>query len=424
VARILVGSVPVVGHLNPLVPIVRALRARGHEVRWYTGGKYRGKVEATGAQFVAMTHARDYDDAEVDREFPGRTHLRGIAKLKFDMKHVFIDNGGGQLRDLTDVARAFKPDVLLCEAGCFGMVFLSEQSGVPVALLGVIPLARSSVDTAPFGLGLAPDRSRLGQLRNRALNVLVEQVLFRDVQAHWNETRKQAGLPPTGWWLNAGEKATVYMQPTIPSLEHFRSDLPANVRFIGMIPADAPRDWVAPSFWRELDGPRRVVHVTQGTIANAKPELIAPALEGLADEDVLVVVATGGRDPAALGLSQVPVNARVAGFISYAELLPKTSVMLSNGGYGGVQMALAEGVPVAVAGTTEDKPEVAMRVACSGAGLNLKTSTPSPAQVRNAVRALLDEPRYRERATVLAAEYARYDAVKIAVETVEGLLRS
>jgi UDP:flavonoid glycosyltransferase YjiC (YdhE family) len=195
------------------------------------------------------------------------------------------------------------------------------------------------------------------------------------------------------------------MQPTIPALEHFRSDLPANVRFIGMIPADVPRDWVAPPFWHELDGTRPVVHVTQGTIANAKPELIAPALEGLAQEDVLVVVATGGRDPAALGLTQVPANARVARFLSYAELLPKTSVMLSNGGYGGVQMALAEGVPVAVAGTTEDKPEVAMRVACSGAGLDLKTSTPSPAQVRNAVRTLLDEPRSRDSCVLLPQAY-------------------
>jgi hypothetical protein len=32
---------------------------------------------------------------------------------------------------------------------------------------------------------------------------------------------------------------------------------------------------------------------------------------------------------------------------------------------------------------------------------------------------VLDTPRYRERARVLAAEYARYDAVRLAVETVE-----
>ena len=36
--------------------------------------------------------------------------------------------------------------------------------------------------------------------------------------------------------------------------------------------------------------------------------------------------------------------------------------MLTNGGYGGVQYALAHGVPLVVAGDTEDKPEVAARV--------------------------------------------------------------
>jgi len=422
-ARILVGSVPVVGHLNPLVPIVRALCARGHEVRWYTGAKYRKKVEAAGARFVGMSFARDYDDAFIDREFPGRTKLSGLAKLKYDMKHVFIDNGEGQLLDIAAIARDFEPDALLCEAGCFGTVFYSEQSGVPVALLGVIPLARSSIDTAPFGLGLPPDRSALGHLRNRVLNFAIERVLFRDVQAHWNASRKRVGLPPTQWWLNAGERATVYLQPTIPELEHYRSDLPANVRFIGLIPADPPRDWIAPPWFRELDGMRPIVHVTQGTIANAAPDLIAPALQGLANENVVVVVATGGRSAEALGLTKMPANAHIADFLSYAELLPKISVFVTNGGYGGVQMALAQGVPVVVAGTTEDKPEVAARVASAGAGINLKTSTPKPEQVRTAVRMLLDDRRYRDRAMALAAEYARYDAISLAVEAVEDLAR-
>src|SRR5262245_59642894 len=95
-ARILVGSVPAAGHVNPLVPIVRALCARGQYVRWIAGRNFRAKVEATGARFVAMTHARDYDDAHIDDEFPRRAQLHGLAKLKFDMKHVFIDNGPGQ----------------------------------------------------------------------------------------------------------------------------------------------------------------------------------------------------------------------------------------------------------------------------------------------------------------------------------------
>ena len=87
----------------------------------------------------------------------------------------------------------------------------------------------------------------------------------------------------------------------------------------------------------------------------------------------------------------------------------------------GLDRGLLHGVPVAVAGASEDKPEVATRVAASGAGINLKTGTPTAEQVRSAVRTLLDDRRYRERARALAAEYARYDAVSTAVATVESL---
>jgi hypothetical protein len=74
------------------------------------------------------------------------------------------------LRDIQQIAETFAPDVLFGEAATFGGLFYSELSGVPLAVLGVIPLARSSIDAAPFGLGLMPDASTLGRVRNRALN--------------------------------------------------------------------------------------------------------------------------------------------------------------------------------------------------------------------------------------------------------------
>jgi UDP:flavonoid glycosyltransferase YjiC (YdhE family) len=159
-----------------------------------------------------------------------------------------------------------------------------------------------------------------------------------------------------------------------------------------------------PNWWGDLDG-RRVVHVTQGTLANADlGRLLAPALRGLADEDVLVVAATGGRplsDLAAVYGGPLPDNVRVATFLPYDQLLPRTDVMVTNGGFGGVQQALAYGVPLVVAGDSEDKPEVAGRVAWSGAGLNLRTGSPSPRRVRKAVRAALADPRYRSQAARL-----------------------
>ena len=68
----------------------------------------------------------------------------------------------------------------------------------------------------------------------------------------------------------------------------------------------------------------------------------------------------------------------------FATALP--AVVAELGGYGGVVQALRHGVPLVVAGRSEDKPEVAVRVAWSGAGLNLRTDRPTQARLRRPVR--------------------------------------
>jgi MGT family glycosyltransferase len=420
-ARILIGTAPIIGHVNPFVPLARALVARGHEVRWTTSATFREPIEATGVRFVPSEHARDFKEFRREDFVVGGEKLQGVAALKVDIKHGFIDNAPRQLRDLQTITRDFQPNLILGDPGFIGGLFYAELTGMPFAALNVLPLGLSSRDTAPNGLGLPPDASPLGRLRNRALNWAVEHVIFRDVQQHWNQVRAGLALPPTGWLMDVAKSVSLYMQPSAPGFEYPRSDLPANVHFIGMLPAQAPQGWTPPAWWGDMDSSTPIVHITQGTVANASPELIVPSLEGLADEDVLVVVSTGGRPVEALGLGKLPANARIASFISYPDLLPRTAAMVTNGGYGGVQMALSHGVPLVVAGTTEDKPEVAARVAWSGAGINLKTAAPTPAQVRDAVRALLDGQRYRTGAQALQAEYARYDAIALGVELLERL---
>jgi UDP:flavonoid glycosyltransferase YjiC (YdhE family) len=417
--RILIATTPVAGHVTPFVPLARALVARGHDVRWYTGTKYRPQAEASGARFVPYERARDIDDARFDLEFPERGRLRGLAQLKYDLKRVFIDAAPDQLLDIRAILHGSPADIVIHDTTMLGALFHHEQGGPPSLCLGVVPLVLSSGDTAPFGLGLEPRASFLGRLRNRFLNGFVEKVAFRDVQKHWNHTRARLDLPATGWWMNHVTRATFYLQPTVPSFEYPRRELADNVRFIGMMPAEHPTHVPRPDFWHELDGSRPIVHVTQGTVANTAPHLIGPALEALANEDVLVVISTGNRPPEQLGLGRVPKNTRVASFLSYPELLPKVSVMVTNGGYGGVQTALRYGVPLVVAGDSEDKPEVAARVSWSGAGLNLKTGRPKPSVLRQAVRAILTNPRYRSRAQALAAEYSTYDALARTVSLIE-----
>jgi UDP:flavonoid glycosyltransferase YjiC (YdhE family) len=95
--------------------------------------------------------------------------------------------------------------------------------------------------------------------------------------------------------------------------------------------------------------------------------------------------------------------------------------MVTNGGYNGVQMALANGVPLVVAGQTEDKPEVCARVQWSGVGINLKTNKPTPTQIREAVNKIRRSSHYRQKAKLFQAEIARYDAATLSATLLEQL---
>jgi UDP:flavonoid glycosyltransferase YjiC (YdhE family) len=158
--------------------------------------------------------------------------------------------------------------------------------------------------------------------------------------------------------------------------------------------------------------------VTQGTLSNFDfGQLVAPTLAALAnDSDVLVVVTTGGRSLDAIpGL--VPTNARLATYLPFEWLLPKVDVLVTNGGYGSVNQGLSFGVPLVTAGLTEDKADVNVRVAWSGAGINLATNSPTPQALHKAVRAVLENPNYRARVSSIAEEYrgidTRYEIIRI-----------
>jgi UDP:flavonoid glycosyltransferase YjiC (YdhE family) len=43
--KILFASTPATGHINPLLAIVRMLRAEGHEITFLTGSAFRTRIE-------------------------------------------------------------------------------------------------------------------------------------------------------------------------------------------------------------------------------------------------------------------------------------------------------------------------------------------------------------------------------------------
>jgi MGT family glycosyltransferase len=425
-ANILIGTMGFTGHVNPGLPIAKKLVERGNKVWWYTTTKYQKKIEATGATFVPMKAGYDFDDADLDKAYPNRSKASGMEKLKYDIKHVFADAIIGHTEDLERIVREIQPDVLLGDNGFSAAPIIHARTGIPWATFSVMPLGVTSRDTAPMGMGVLPNASPLGRIRNRALHFLFNKILFRDVNAYANEISGKLGFPPSD--KNIFEMTLspfLYLQPTVEAFEYPRSDLAPQVHFIGPFLPGASSDFVAPAWWDEMVNSKRpVVHVTQGTVSTETDQLLIPTIQALADEDVMVVVTTGGKPVESINMDQLPANVKVESFIPHYHLLPHVSVMVTNGGYGGVQIALANGVPLVVAGMTEDKPEVANRVLWSGTGINLKTSTPSIEQIRESVRKILADSSYREKAKALQVQMQHSDAANEGSALIERLAHS
>jgi MGT family glycosyltransferase len=419
----LIATMPLVGHVHPLLPIARALVDRGHDVRWYTGRRFRATVEDTGARFEPVSAGIDHPSANLDEVLPGRVGRKGLNGIRYDVKHLFVDPAPVQVTDLRRLVSSERTDAVIADLGVIGAPLFHELTGVPWVSIGITPLAIPSRDVAPFGTALPPTRTAVGRARNAVLRALIDGVLMRDVRAHYQATRARVGLGPKSGPFIGAISPQLHVQNGLPALDYPRSDLPAQVHFVGAL-ADPPSAAVSrPPWWAEVEfATRPVVPVTQGTVADHDlAALVRPTIRALAGEDVLVVAGTGRTDPAALG--PLPANVRTAPFVPHSWLLPHTSVMVTNGGFGGVQAALANGVPLVVAAATEDKPEVAARVAWAGAGRDLRTGTPSVDAVRSAVLAVLADRAYASRAAELRDQYAARDAGSTTAALVEQLVR-
>ncbi|MFP5282087.1 MAG: glycosyltransferase [Actinomycetes bacterium] len=416
-ARFLFVTIPAQGHVAPLAQVATALVQRGHEVMWYTSSAFADTVTKTGAAHRPLLTPVDFGNGDLDRHFPERTRYRGLRRVVFDFE-VFARDAEGYVTDLRALVEEFRPDAVVTDPAVIAASVLSEVDGLPTATVNVTVLAVPSRDLAPFGLGLPPTSSWLGALRNRLLTALVDHVVFARPNGVYRRIARSHGWPVlpirprTGPWL--------FLHPSVESFEYPRSDLPPQIHFIGpLLPTPPPLErevWQDELAAARAAG-RRVVLVTQGTVATDPDELITPTLAALADADLLVLVA--GADPADLG--PLPANARVQPFVPFGPLMPHVDAYVTNGGYGGVIIALASGVPVVVAGTTEDKAEVGGRVAYSGVGINLRTSNPLPQVVGQAVRTVLADPTYRQAAQCVAADLGAHDGPAEAAALLETL---
>jgi UDP:flavonoid glycosyltransferase YjiC (YdhE family) len=427
--KIIITSMPATGHINPMVALGRMLVDEGHDVIGMSANAMRKRIEAAGLRFHPLPKGADFDLTDIDAAFPERKNVPvGPKRIVYDLETVFIEPLAAQYEGLKGLLRTFPADIIIGDnffLGVLPMLLGPRSARPPIILCGTSFLHHRRADGAPHFAGLPPAANERQRQEYVALAKEHNDTVYTPAGRILNKALAQFGVGPvTSPILEAVmEVPDRYLQLSIPSFEFPLRDIPPAVRFVGPLPI-IPNQAPIPTWAGDVDGSRKVVLVTQGTVSNHDfGQLVTPTLEALANEkDILVVATTGGRNVDAIP-GPIPSNARVASYLPFEWILPKTDAFVTNGGFGSVNQALSFGVPLVAAGMAEDKADVNARVAWSGAGINLKTNDATPAALREAVRSVLDTPDYRTRAMDLAKDYRSIDTRAEVLKVIEDVLR-
>jgi UDP:flavonoid glycosyltransferase YjiC (YdhE family) len=251
--RVLFSSRPGFGHFHPLVPLASALQTAGHSVLFACSPEMVNVVRQAGFEAQAVGITDDESRARRVIELPefrdaAPSKLRSLA-----FPRVFADlEIPLRLQEMLEVARWYKPELVVHEMAEFAAPILAASLGIP------------SVNHS-FGPIVAGE-------------IMTEAGLF--AAKHW----QAAGLPIPE---KAGMYDGLYLDVCPPSLQESHITSVARVQAIRSVPS---ADGSAPQWLEEL-GKRPVVTVTLGTVFNKRLDLYTTLIAGLCDLEVDGIVA-------------------------------------------------------------------------------------------------------------------------------------
>lgn len=356
--RLLVTSVPGVGHLHPVVPLARAAAAAGHDVLVAVPAELVDWTQRCGLRSVAAGPSAEQRQAEAA--------VRAAAGHDFAVELFTTASVPPLIEDLLALARDWQPDLVLHEEGEYAAPLLARLLGVRCVTQSWSSAARTGRDREPLEVALQPIWESHG------LSTVSRQCgdLYLDACPALFQVPDVAAVAPR----------VVRVRPTA---------------FDGPVQEAPP--WLA-----EL--PRPAVHVTLGTVPLfCRPELLQRLVDAAAAAAPGVVVATGPH--AADAVTAPHDGVHVVQYLQQSLLLPHVDAVVGHGGAGTTLAALLHGLPqLVLPGIARSQQQSAAAVAAAGVGLRLDWDDATPERLASAVTDLLEREDLRARARAALAD--------------------
>jgi UDP:flavonoid glycosyltransferase YjiC (YdhE family) len=426
--RIVLSTFGSFGDVHPSIALALELKRRGHRPVVATSEFYREKMDAAGVELhpVRPDDLPSYDEPErmsamLEKMLDQRTGTMEV------MNRMVLPYLRASYDDLSAAARG--ADLLVTHPLPFVGPVVAEKTGVAWVSTVLAPASLLSRYDPPAFPQLGP-LNRLVGLHPLVMRALMRagRWVMRDIERAVNRLRADVGLGPApghpfmeGQYsprLNLALFSTVLAQP--------QPDWPANTHATGF-PFYDRRDYFGEtSTPRELldfldSGPPPVVF-TLGSAAVYGPGSFyresAAAARAIGRRAVLLV---GPEPEDAPGATD---DMFVASYAPYSELFPRVAAVVHQGGIGTTAQALRAGRPMVIVPFSHDQPDNAARMARLGVAATIARTQYTAARAADALRTVLNDPAYRERASRCAAELAHEDGAAAAAAIIEQSLTS
>lgn len=418
--RIVLSNIGTFGDINPLVALALELKRRGHTPVMALPAVYRPKIEPLGLAFHPIRP--DIDPAN-------NVLVEMVYDLKHGTEHGLRDFLFPALRQTYDdlLAAATQPEradlLLLGELNYAGPI-VAEVTGIPWASYVLAPLSFFSAFDPP----VLPPYPRLARADKLAGMGRVIKRVARFASRKWPEPiyelRRELGL---GRGPNPlfDAKHSPYLVLALFSrvLGEEQKDWPANTLITGFCfyDADAGNAKLPPHLEEFVSAGEPPVVFTLGSAAVLAAgdfyEVSAKVAKRLGLRAVLLI----GSDPRNKPARTLPSSICVAEYAPYSALFSRASLVVHQGGVGTTAQCLRAGRPMLIMPYSHDQPDNARRMRRLKVARTIRKSAFKPWRVVRKVAAMLEKPKYAERAEAVAQQLARENGVKNACDALEAL---
>lgn len=377
------------GHIQPTLPVLRALSGRGHRVLVYGDRGIRPDVLGAGALHCPPVAWLD-PVAEAERALATGSRWRAPsprASWAF-VRGGIVGDARALVADVRAVVLREKPDVLVGDTMLPAAGMVAELTSLPWASIATTPALGFAVQPR-FGHGFAPP-GIVGALAGP----VIARGMRRGLEA--NRFRHMVGLPPrAGNTFAQGISPLLHLWPATPRFlgpSRLRA-LPGNHHAVGPLVGDLQRP-VPPEVTRLLRSSARPLivigsstsgHLHRTTEGSA---YLRCAIAAVAELEVRALVTLGNAEAPGASWAHGE-NTVITGFVPHGAVLPEASLCVSHGGWGTVGRCLAAGVPSIVVPLVNDEPFIAARLAEMQMGEQIPVEQLNPGALQEAIRAAL-----------------------------------